>query len=104
MHVQLERYKDKIMGFFNPKQLKRTSTTSKLHLYIHEFSHSIQPKAIIEQKVELPSKYTETAQQISTYAGGSLEELYAELKALSVLKPKKLSKEAKDLLEFLECK
>ncbi len=104
MHVQLERYKDKIMGFFNPKQLKRTSTTSKLHLYIHEFSHSIQSKAIIEQKVELPSKYTETAQQISTYAGGSLEELYAELKALSVLKPKKLSKEAEDLLEFLECK
>ena len=55
MHVQLEHYKDKIMGFFNPKRLKRTSTTSKLHLYIHEFSHSIQPKAIIEQKVELPS-------------------------------------------------
>ena len=63
-----------------------------------------QSIAIIEQKVELPSKYTETAQQISTYAGGSLEELYAKLKALSVLKPKKLSKEAEDLLEFLECK
>lgn len=83
--MQLERYKDKIMGFFNPKRLKRTSTTSKLHLYIHEFSHSIQPKAIIEQKVKLHSKYTETAQQISAYAGGSLEELYTELKALSVL-------------------
>lgn len=100
--MQLERYKDKIMGFFNPKRLKRTSTTSKLHLYIHKFSHSIQPKAIIEQKIELPSKYKEIAQRISAYAGGSIEELYAELKALSILKPKKLSKEAEDLLKFLE--
>lgn len=100
--LQLGRYKDKIFNFFNPKRLKRTSTTSQLHLYIHEFAHSIQPKAIIEQKVELPSKYTEIAQQISAYAGGSLEELYAELKALSILKPKKLSKEAEDLLKFLE--
>ncbi len=56
--LQLGRYKDKIFNFFNPKRLKRTSTTSQLHLYIHEFAHSIQPKAIIEQKVELPSKYT----------------------------------------------
>ena len=95
-------YLQDIIKKFIPKKLCAKSTTSKIHVQIHELAHSIQPLGMIKQQIEIPTKYQEIAKTISKYANCSVEELYAELKTLSILNPKKMTTDAWNLLKYLE--
>lgn len=99
----IDRLQVKFINWFKPNNSNRNkSTDSKFHTIIHEFSHSVQPQPLIEQQIKLPNQYITIAKSISKYANGSFEELYAELKTMSILTPDKMSKSLWDLLEYLE--
>ena len=99
----IDRLQFKFINWFKPKnKIPPKSTDSKIHTHIHEFAHSVQSQSIVEQRFELPVQYRATAKNISGYANGSIEELYAELKAMSVLTPQKMTKGQWELLEYME--
>lgn len=97
-----EKLHDKLANLFKTSKTRLKSTTSKYHTYIHEFSHSIQSKSIIENRLTIPQEYESIAKNVSVYGNGSLEELFAELKTKSILTPNKMSKNEWELLQYLQ--
>ena len=97
-----EKLHDKLANLFKSSKTRLKSTTSKYHKYIHEFSHSIQSKQIIENRLTIPPEYESIAKNVSVYGNGSLEELFAELKTKSILTPNKMSKNEWNLLNYIQ--
>ena len=98
----IEKFHDTIVNLFNSSKTHLKSTNSKYHTYIHEFSHSIQPKSIIENRLIIPEELKPVSKKVSEYGNSSLEELYAELKAKSILTPQKMKEQEWKLLQYLE--
>ena len=98
-----DRLKTKLINCLRLKdKTPPKSTSSKYHVPIHEFSHSIQSQSLVEQRFCLPENYKTVASKVSQYGNASLEELYAELKTKSILKPNKMSQDEWNLLKCME--
>lgn len=98
-----DRLKTLLINWLKPKnKIPPKSTSSNYHVPIHEFSHSIQSQSIVEQRFCLPENYKTVASKVSQYGNASLEELYAELKTKSILKPNKMSQDEWNLLKCME--
>lgn len=98
-----DRLKTKLINCLRLKnKIAPKSTSSQHHVPIHEFSHSIQSQSLVEQRFCLPENYKTVASKVSQYGNASLEELYAELKTKSILKPNKMSQDEWELLKYME--
>ena len=99
----LDRVQFKYVQLFKPKSITSSkSTGSKIHIPIHEFSHSVQPQSITEQHFILPEKFKKTANNISGYGRASMAELFAEIKTKSIIIPDKMTKDEWELLEYMQ--
>lgn len=76
------------------------STESPLHCIIHEAVHCTQPDLLVFNIKKIPSRFTETVENLSTYAEGNFaQEVHAELVTKRLLD--KLSPDEEELLKYL---
>lgn len=77
------------------------STKSPLHCIVHESVHCTQPDLLIFNIKKIPSKFTQTVENLSIYAEGNFgQEIHAELVTKKLLE--ELSPDEKELLNYIE--
>ena len=92
---------DKILNPKTKKTANVLSTEDDIQTIIHEFGHNLQPEII--RLIKIPQRFKSVPKTISKYADmGSNAELWAELFAKIQLHPESVTKQQKELFEYLK--